>query len=687
MPDYYHGPALILTALLLPAFGYLSRRFRDTRTLLWFLSFFFSLVWMVLVYLGGPWHDAQSLHPWLVAFGQASIQLGSALFLASMSPLGFYVGRFHVLYVIPYTVPLVIGALLIYGVCPGTPLSPLLFVALVILGPITLLAALAWNGSKGVVPQWLSLSYCAILCSIILRVFLTAGPRSAFLLVVSANLFMTALLVAFNFRRISAGVFLGSLGFAIWSLTGLQVLPAMGIHFDMSDNFIRVIVMSKVVAAIGMILLALEDELAANMMARARERRARQELEAYTRLILSRRRVEDFDRQGDDICRIIVEHSRFAQVALMLEDSGRYRLAGSVGHDEATVVALASLVARIPIAGFLDAGFISPTVEKNQALNLSQTFNLDLTPWMNPGDDLKRLCFTSALAVPMRGRSHTEGALLLSGLRPAPAEPHSTPGNPLRPDDLLPIEMLAARLQATRSQTAMFEKLIDSERFASLGQLAANVTHQLNNPLTVILGYASLLEESVPLDAPERRGVESILTESRRMRATLESLLRIARPQSDQLSAVSVEEMLVDLGQLYRSDFLERSIEFRLNIAPSLPRVLCGAQQLRQAVLHCLQYSIAAVENNSASSEHPKTIRLEASIEGKFVQILVAHSGQGFTNPERAFDPFTSTQTNAEVNGLGLSLCSTILRDYNGHASAMNLDPHGAAIILELQSA
>ena len=67
--------------------------------------------------------------------------------------------------------------------------------------------------------------------------------------------------------------------------------------------------------------------------------------------------------------------------------------------------------------------------------------------------------------------------------------------------------MLAARLQATRSQTRMFEKLIDSEKFASLGQLASNVTQQLNNPLTVILGYASLLEETAPRAraGPQRR--------------------------------------------------------------------------------------------------------------------------------------------------------------------------------------
>ena len=185
---------------------------------------------------------------------------------------------------------------------------------------------------------------------------------------------------------------------------------------------------------------------------------------------------------------------------------------------------------------------------------------------MQPGDDLKRLHFTSVLAVPMVGRTATEGVLLLSGMRNAPRKlaPGSLPNPnraPLRADDLLPIEMMAARLQATRSQTMMLEKLIDSEKYAGLGQLASNVTQQLNNPLTVILGYASLLDETSALDPQERKGVESILTEARRMRATLESLTRISRPQNGQFTAVSVTELLTDMEQLHRSEFLRRSID------------------------------------------------------------------------------------------------------------------------------
>jgi C4-dicarboxylate-specific signal transduction histidine kinase len=69
------------------------------------------------------------------------------------------------------------------------------------------------------------------------------------------------------------------------------------------------------------------------------------------------------------------------------------------------------------------------------------------------------------------------------------------------------------------------------------------------------------------------------------------------------------------------------------------------------------------------------------------VQIMVAHSGMAFASPERAFDPFTPGQVCGETGGLGLSLCATILRDHNGRASAVNLEPQGAAIVLELQTA
>jgi hypothetical protein len=119
MPDYYQAPALILTALLLPAFGYLYLRFRDTRTLLWFLGFLFAVFRMALLDRLGSWDFQDRSHPWITAAGQTSILLSSALFLASLSPLRFRIGRFNILYVIPYTLPLVVYSILFHGVLRG----------------------------------------------------------------------------------------------------------------------------------------------------------------------------------------------------------------------------------------------------------------------------------------------------------------------------------------------------------------------------------------------------------------------------------------------------------------------------------------------------------------------------------------------------------------------------------------
>jgi two-component system, NtrC family, sensor kinase len=683
VPDYYHIPALVLTELLLPAFGYLYLRFRDTRTLLWFLGFFFAVISMVLVHFEGAWLLASSTHPWIVAAGQVAIQISTALFLASLSPARFRLRNFQVLYVVPYALPAVIASILAYGVFHAVTPKGLLVFVVPALGGLAMFVALLWGAAKSKLPKWIGISYCAALGSFVLWVYFVGGVTWALIAVQCANLLMTALLLVFVFRRVTPGVVLSTMGFTVWSLAALEIFPAIGLRPVLSPDIVHVIVMGRVVAAIGMIMLTLEDQLHINRLATERERRARREMEAYTAPILARRRVEDFDRLGDEICELVREHSRFRQAALLLENSGRFKLAGSAGFDDATVLALNELGSRISPLGFLEPGSVPPAVEQ------SKTLMLDLTPWLAPGDDLKRLGFTSSLAVPLHGRSGTEGVMLLAGLRPLQVDSRAVAHHELRADDLLPIEMLASRLQATRSQTMMFEKLIDSEKFAGLGQLAANVTHHLNNPLTVILGYASLLEETVAPGAPERKSVESILTESRRMRSTLESLSRISRPQTDQLSAVSVSELLADMCQLYRNDFLQRSIEFRMNIAPELPRVLCSSHQLRQAVLHCLQYSISAVENHGIDMavDHTRTIRLEASSEGQVVQIMVAHSGIGFASPERAFDPFTPGQVCGETGGLGLSLCATILRDHNGRASAVNLEPQGAAIVLELQTA
>jgi signal transduction histidine kinase len=676
MPDHFQAPALILTSLLLPAFGLLYSRSRDTRTLLWFLGFFFALFSMGATFL------TPALYPWSAVASQTSMQLSTALFLGSLSPLKMRIWRFQILYVIPYTIPLVAASFLLYGVFHGAQVSGPRFFAFPLLLGMSFSVGMIWGTEKGSVPNWLGVGFSGVLGCATIFVCNLQGPAVALNFVECVNILMTVVLLVFVTQRFSPGVFLSVLGFTAWSLSFLQMLPWVGYHAGFNLNLAWVIAMGKVVAALGMIVLALEDELNINKAARERERRARMQLEAYTHLMLTRRRIEDFDRQAPDICDIVVKYSRFAQAALLLEHNGRYRLAGSAGMDKAVTGPLSELAQRIAVAGFL-APDSTPAAAEH-----TMTRCLDLKPWLTEDDPLTGIGLTTVLAVPMWGRTRAEGALLLKGMRSEGRRKAAEAEEP-GVDDLLPIEMLVTRLQATRNQTMLFEKLIDAEKYASVGQLAGSVTQQLNNPLTVILGYATLLEESEGLDEPDRKAVTAIVAEARRIRDTIESLSRVSREHADLPSAISVSELLADIEKLYRTDFLHRSIEFQVSVDPALPRVLCGAQQLRQAVVHCLQYAIGAVERENAATIHekPRAIRVEATCEGGLVKISVSHSGQGFLHQERAFDPFVPAEAGNETAGLGLSLCATILSDQNGRATAVNLEPRGAAIILELKAA
>jgi len=672
MLDSYHLPALVITALLLPAFFQLYLRFRDTRTLLWFLGFLFAVIRMLQLYKLGWWDLSDpNLHPWYAAIGQTAILISSAFFLASLAPVSFRIGRVRILYAVPFIIPLIAYAFLICGVYRGTTPNGNPFLIFPALGGLSLFAGCAWAISYRGIPRAIPLAICIILGAIGMWICVRVGGASPLDFVECAVHVITAFLVFLAFRRLSPGTLLACLGFLAWSANIGHTLPFFH-PAPMSIAMVRVVAMGKVVAAIGMILLALEDQLLINQGGRLRERHARQELEAYTRLNLARRRIEDFDGQAAEVCHAIVEHSRFKQAALiLLQTSGQYRLSGAAGFDDAVVNALEALAARLPSSGFLDAASTPSAVEQSSALHL------DLTPFLAPGDDLARLGLTSVLAVPLVGRVSNEGSIFLTGIE--------NPREPVTAIDLLPLEVLASRLQSARGQTKMLEKLVDSEKFVGLGQLAGNVTRQLNNPLTVILGYASLLDETENLNPQSHKAIEAILNEARHMRLTLESLARMSRPQGDQVAAISVTELLSDLEQLHRSEFVQRSIDFRVHIAPALPRVLGNAQQVRQAVLYCLQFAMDAVEKLDPAQE--KTVRLEAVAEKDQVQILVAHTGPKFVAPSRAFDPFVPEPAAEESTNLGLSMCASILRDNNGKATAMNFEPRGAGVLLELQAA
>jgi two-component system NtrC family sensor kinase len=673
MHDDYQVPAIALIAALMLAFAYLHSRFRSVRTLLWMLALGCTEIQAILLWMVANWAiPAGAATPsaviWLKVGGQTALVLSSALFLASLSPLSFRIGRLRVLFVIPYIFPILVYSVLYYGVSQHPTGYFLLLYCLLVYSAFVV--AFIWSLRRGSIPIWLTI--VVAVCAGIVGVpsFVNGDVYWPLLVVESGNMVMTALLVVYTFRRLSPGLFLAISGFLASAVPPIFYMQPVGSITSTGLILARAVTLGKVVLAMGLILLVLEDEVEKNEIARQRERRVRLELEAYARQALTARNLEEFDRESSQLCAMIVENSRFSGAAMVVRSAaGGFTVVGYAGMDGASAGALDALAQRLPATCFATEG--EPLVADSASLNL------DLAPWLTPGDDLERLHLTRVGAVPLLGPDNSaEGALLLSGPR--------VPLDALRADDLLPLEILAGRLQAARAQAMMLGKLIDSERFAGVGQLANNVAQQLNNPLTVILGYSALLEESTPL-GPDRRGAEAISLEARRMKSILERLSRFSKLSTERFNSFSVADLVSDIEQMHRTDFLRHSIEFRLTAESDLPPIFGNAHQIRQALLHATQYAIDSVLRVGPNQE--KSVRIEATTaasDDTRVRIVIAHSGQGFAQPERAFDSLSSGFAGSESTGIGLSLCAAIVREHRGNITAVNYEPTGAAVILEL---
>ncbi len=712
MTNDFQIPAAVLIAALMLAFAYLHSRFRSVRTLLWILALGCAELQAVLAGIAGQSgtspHSTASI--WLNTVGETALMLSSTLFLASLSPLSFRLGRFRILFAVPYAIPLVAYSVLYYSLHPyltGNPQSGHAASGMW-LAVYSLLAVWAagvsflWSLQKGAIPIWIATLLVGVGGGLCIPALIHGDAYWPLLVVQSGNMLMTALLIVYSYRRLSPGVLFATGGFIAWALPPFLLLPAynpdslMGFTDLVLD---RAVILGKVVVAIGLILLVLEDEIEKNQAARRREHRVRLELEAYGRQSLTARSLDEFDRGATQLCAMIAQHSRFAAVALLVPSgSTGLAVAGYAGMDGATAGALDTLARRLPASSFASdalalvqdtnqagdspfgnefAGIDLASIDladEEQAVQLNRNLSLDLTPWLTPGDDLERLHLTRIGAVPMLGPDNSvEGALLLSDPR--------VPIETLRADDLLPLEILAGRLQAARAQAMMLGKLIESERFAGVGQMAANVAQQLNNPLTVILGYAALLEDSglVPDDL---RSAEAISVEARRMKGILGRLARFSQLSSERYNAFSLTDLVADIEQLQRPDFLRHSIEFRLSVAPALSPVFGNPNQIRQALRHAMQWAIDSVLRVGAN--HEKAIRVEITQEDARATVLIGHSGPPFAYSEKAFDSLSTGFSGNDATGIGLSLCAAIVREHRGNITAINTSPSGAAILIDL---
>jgi two-component system NtrC family sensor kinase len=235
-----------------------------------------------------------------------------------------------------------------------------------------------------------------------------------------------------------------------------------------------------------------------------------------------------------------------------------------------------------------------------------------------------------------------------------------------------------ARVEIERQREALHQ----SEKLAALGSLLAGVSHELNNPLSILIGNALILQneaESVAPSLAER--AQRIQAAAERCGRIVRSFLAMARQRKTQARAVEVEFLIGNALQLLAYGLRAAGIEVTQDIAADLPQVMCDPDQMTQVLTNLLVNAQQALEGEP----QPRQIGLRAANDGDAVIIEVADNGPGISADlrSRVFDPFFTTKPVGSGTGIGLAVSRGIVEAHGG-ALTLAASDRGAHFVVRL---
>ncbi|HET7150164.1 MAG TPA: PAS domain S-box protein [Candidatus Acidoferrum sp.] len=226
------------------------------------------------------------------------------------------------------------------------------------------------------------------------------------------------------------------------------------------------------------------------------------------------------------------------------------------------------------------------------------------------------------------------------------------------------------------------EQLIQAEKLAAMGQMLAGVAHELNNPLTAVLGVTELLRERPGPDETFKRQLELTHRQARRAARIVQNLLEFSRPASPQKKLLDINNLVERTLQLHEHSLRRNNIEVDFRPETSLPGVIGDANQLIQVFLNLVTNAEQAIREVRESGR----LQIQPSHIGNRVSVTFQDDGCGI-RPEalpRIFDPFYTTKRPGGGTGLGLSICMSILREHGGNIEAEPLPAGGSAFTVTL---
>jgi signal transduction histidine kinase len=220
---------------------------------------------------------------------------------------------------------------------------------------------------------------------------------------------------------------------------------------------------------------------------------------------------------------------------------------------------------------------------------------------------------------------------------------------------------------------------VQSEKLASLGQLAAGAAHEINNPLTAILGYADVLTVENPQNTRAHSLGEKIRDQARRTKDLVNNLLSFARQVPAEKQLLDLNTVLTGAVQLRNLDLREKNIRIELESRSVLPAVRGDPNQLLQVFYHLISNAVDAMQTGGGGILMIRTLRERSNVIVEF-----SDTGPGMQDPEKVFDPFYTTKPVGKGTGLGLSICYGVMQEHGGTILGFNRPEGGCTFRLEL---
>jgi two-component system, NtrC family, sensor kinase len=224
------------------------------------------------------------------------------------------------------------------------------------------------------------------------------------------------------------------------------------------------------------------------------------------------------------------------------------------------------------------------------------------------------------------------------------------------------------------------EKLMRSDRLAVLGQLAAGVAHEINNPLGSILLFTRLVLQQTP-EGPARENLERIEKETKRCHAIVQSLLDFARQREPRIETVDINQLVETATRFFEGQSIFRNIEVIRRYHENLPPVQADPLQMQQVFINLILNAADAMNGSGRLTLETAELPGEKSIG-----ITVSDTGCGIPseNLDRIFDPFFTTKEVGRGTGLGLSVSYGIVEAHHGEIRVSSIPGEGSRFTIAL---